>query len=447
MNFWVALGEAAFVILVLFLLLFSLYSLAEKERRAFKRSLGLVFFFLSLNILILFFPLIPRNWILGLFFVSFITLFLYLFFSPSPRKTLEIAGSQKRIDERDVIFARFDYEVGSQVYSDYYARRPELKNIDEEIRSIPDLLTPPKMKKNPTLFSLAAAEFDFLEHQLSKVDGIKGDVKAAGSTSENTRIIKGIVEYLGSDLSGICRLNPAYVYSHVGRGIEPIGEEIFLDHEYAIAFAVEMDLEWVASAPEAPVIVETAKKYVEAAKISIILADLIRRLGYSARAHIAGSNYQAVLPPIAWEAGLGELGRLGTLITWKYGPRARLGLVTTDLPLGVDKPKTMGVQNFCDICQKCAQNCPAHAIPDKGKVEENGVLKWVLNREKCYRFWRKTGTDCAICIYVCPYSKADNMFHQAIRKFVSMSSAGQSLSLVGDNFFYGKKPVRRKSPI
>jgi reductive dehalogenase len=447
MNLWVVLGEAAYVILVLFLLIFTLYNWAEKEWRAYRRSLVLVFFFLSLNILILFFLPIPRNWSLGFFFISILGLFLYLFFSPSPKKTLEIVGSQKRIDERDIIFARFDYEVGSQVYLDYYARRPELKNIDDEIRSIPDLLTPPKMKKNPALFSLAAAEFAFLEHQLNKVDGKRSDTIVAASTSENTRLIKGIVEYLGSGLSGICKLNPAYVYSHVGRGIESIGEEIFLDHEYAIAFAVEMDLEWVASAPEAPVIVETAKKYVEAAKISIILADLIRRLGYSARAHIAGSNYQAVLPPIAWEAGLGELGRLGTLITWKYGPRARLGLVTTDLPLSVDKPKTMGVQNFCDICQKCAQNCPAHAIPDEGKVEENGVLKWVLNREECYRFWRKAGTDCAMCIYVCPYSKADNMFHHAVRKFVSMSSAGQSLSLLGDNFFYGKKPMRRRAPI
>jgi len=192
------------------------------------------------------------------------------------------------------------------------------------------------------------------------------------------------------------------------------------------------------------VIVETGKKYIEAARISIIVADFIRRLGYSARAHVAGSNYQAVLPPIAWEAGLGELGRLGTLITWKYGSRARLGLVTTDLPLVAGKPKIYGIQNFCQNCQKCAQNCPAQAILFREKTEENGVLKWTLKREECYKFWRKTGTDCAVCMFVCPYSKPDNRFHNLIRKCTTHSSVFQDLSIWGDDFFYGRSPSRRK---
>jgi reductive dehalogenase len=267
------------------------------------------------------------------------------------------------------------------------------------------------------------------------------------SPSENTRIIKEIIKYLGSDLCGICLLNQAYTYSHVGRGPEHYGEEIKLKHKYAIAFALEMDLGMVAAAPKEPVIVETGKKYVEAAKISIIVADFIRYLGYPARAHIAGSNYQAVLPPLAWLAGLGELGRLGILITSKYGPRARLGLVTTDLPLLEDKPKKLGIQNFCQKCQKCARNCPAQAISYEQKVEENGVLKWVLNREECYKFWRKAGTDCAVCIYVCPYSKSDNAFHNFIRKMTKNSSAAQSFSVWADDFFYGRLPLRKKSSL
>jgi reductive dehalogenase len=203
----------------------------------------------------------------------------------------------------------------------------------------------------------------------------------------------------------------------------------------------------VASAPKEPVIVETGKKYVEAAKISIIVANFIRRLGYPARAHIAGSNYQAMLPPLAWLAGLGELGRLGILITSKYGPRARLGLITTDLPLVADKPRKLGIQNFCHKCKKCARNCPAQAIPYEEKVEENGVMRWMLNREECYKFWRKAGTDCAVCIYVCPYSKSDNAFHNFIRIMAQNSSAAQSLSVWADDFFYGRIPLRRKSPL
>ncbi|MFQ5722428.1 MAG: 4Fe-4S dicluster domain-containing protein, partial [Candidatus Aminicenantales bacterium] len=278
--------------------------------------------------------------------------------------------------------------------------------------------------------------------QLTKVDGQKNSENFSLSAAENTRQIKNIVKYLGSDVCGICQLNQAYVYSHVGRGPEPYGQKIELDHKYAIVFALEMDLAMVKYAPQAPVIVETAKKYVEAARISIILADFIRCLRYPARAHIAGSNYQAMLPPLAWEAGLGELGRLGIIITRKYGPRARLGLVTTDLPLIPDKPKKWGIQEFCQKCKKCARNCPAQAIPKGEKTEENGALKWVLKREECYRFWRKAGTDCAMCIYVCPYSKPVNLFHNFIRKMTELSAAAQSLSVWSDDFFYGRFPRR-----
>ncbi|MBA7632035.1 3-chloro-4-hydroxyphenylacetate reductive dehalogenase [subsurface metagenome] len=208
-----------------------------------------------------------------------------------------------------------------------------------------------------------------------------------------------------------------------------------------------MDLGMVASAPRAPVVVETGKKYVEAAKISIIMARFIRRLGYPARAHVAGSNYQAMLPPIAWKSGLGELGRIGILITERFGPRARLGLVTTDIPLVPDVPLSLGIQEFCQRCQKCARNCPAQAIPDGEISEESGVMKWVLNREECYRFWRKSGTDCAMCIYVCPYSKPDNSFHNFIRKMAERSSFAQSLSIRADDLFYGRSPRKRISPL
>jgi reductive dehalogenase len=170
-------------------------------------------------------------------------------------------------------------------------------------------------------------------------------------------------------------------------------------------------------------------------------------MGFSARAHIAGSNYQAMLPPLGWMAGLGELGRIGTLITTKYGPRARLGLVTTSFPLKPDKKIKFGVQDFCEKCRKCAVNCPSQAIPHGEKKEDNGVLKWVLEREECYRYWRKAGTDCAVCMYVCPYSKPNNAFHNVIRNFAAKTSLARSLSVWGDDFFYSRKPLRKKSPL
>jgi len=445
MNIWVICGQVSFLILILFFLFFTLFNLLEKEKKAFIRSILILSLLIVINSGFYMAVLPLKNLLFGSTGFLFLVIFFILIISPRPKSQIQIIGLQKRIDERDAIFSRFDLKEGTKRFIEYYRQKPHFKKIDEEIRKFPDILSPTHIKKNPWLFSLSAAEFDFLEYQLSQVDGKINAKSRKLSPQENTRMVKGLMKYLGADLCGICELDEAYVYSNVGRGPEVYGEEINLSHRYGIVFAVEMDFSLVASAPDTPVIVETAKKYVEAARISITMANCISRLGHTARAHIAGSNYQAILPPLAWKAGLGELGRMGTLISWKYGPRVRLGLITTNLPILPDKPICFGVQDFCEKCLKCAHCCPSNAIPAGPKTEENGVLKWVLKREECYRFWRRVGTDCAICMYVCPYSKPDNIFHNVIRKMTSRSSAIQTLSVWSDDFFYGRRPKPRKS--
>jgi ferredoxin len=446
MNFLIFLGEISFLVLIGFFFIFTLYNHWEREEKAFRSSFVFLLGLITLNVLFLIMPGILRN--LLFLTVSLVTLaaFFIVYFSSKPSGNIEFIGEKKRVDERDTIFARFELQENTNNYSAYYSLRSEYKAIDDEIRKSADILTPEHMKKEPVLFSLTAAEDDYLKHHLDLVTGEVNSDKIELSPFDNTRTIKKIVEYLGGISCGVCELDQNYVYSHVGRGPEPYGKEIDLKHKYAIVFAVEMDLDMIAASPKAPVIVETGKRYLEIAKISVIVADLIRRMGYEARAHIAGSNYQAMLPPLGWRAGLGEIGRIGILITEKYGPRIRLGLITTELPLTPDTSKNFGVQDFCKKCRKCASNCPAQAIPYGEKTEENGVLKWVLNREACYRFWRKAGTDCAMCLYVCPYSKPQNWFHDSVRKLVSQSSTAQKVSLWADDYFYGANPLQKEPP-
>ena len=62
--------------------------------------------------------------------------------------------------------------------------------------------------------------------------------------------------------------------------------------------------------------------------------------------------------PLAIDAGLGELGRNGLLTTEQFGPRLRLCKVLTDLPSELDSPVDMGVQHFCETCERCAEACP-----------------------------------------------------------------------------------------
>jgi ferredoxin len=435
-------GQIAFGLFYLVLFLLILTALREGQKRAFWRT---ILFFVPLavfNSALYFLPLGVKNIVFGSICALTAAGVLLLSLPLKPWVTQEIIRIPQRIDERDTIFARFELREGSIAQAEYYGKNLALKDTDTLIRNFPDILSEPHRKKNPVLFSLAAAEFDFLERQIGLVDGEVKSTRVDLGASENTRMVKEVVRYLGSPVSGVALLNPSYVYSHVGRGPEPYGSKTELEHKYAIAFALEMDLTMVAAAPGPPVIVETGRQYVEAARISIILADFIRRLGYPARAHIAGSNYQAVVPPVAWEAGLGEIGRIGILITEKFGPRARLGLVTTDLPVLPDTSPALGIQDFCARCLKCAQNCPARAIPDGDKIVENGVRKWVLNREKCYEFWRRSGTDCAVCLSVCPYSHADSAFHRISRRLASQSRAWQTLLIRGDDFFYGRTRPR-----
>jgi ferredoxin len=446
MNFLIFVGEISFLILIGFFFVFSLYNHREREEKAFRSSLLILLGLILVNIFFLIMPGLLRNLLFLTVFLATLAAFFIMYFSSTPSGNIEFIGEKKRVDERDTIFARFELKEKGKNYNDYYNRRPEYKANDDEIRMLPDILAPEHMKKDPVLFSLTAAEDDYLKHHLKLVSGDVNLDKMELSPFDNTRTVKNVVKYLGGDICGVCELDQTYVYSHVGRGPEPFGMEIELKHKYAIVFAMEMDLDMIATSPKPPVIVETEKKYVEIAKVSVIVADLIRRMGYDARAHVAGSNYQAMLAPFGWRAGLGEIGRIGILITEKYGPRVRLGLITTNLPLAPESSRTFGVQDFCQKCKKCANNCPAQAIPYADKTEENGVLKWVLNREGCYRFWRKAGTDCAMCLYVCPYSKPQNWFHDSLRKLISQSSTAQRVSLWADDYFYGANPLPKEPP-
>jgi reductive dehalogenase len=424
----------------IFSFLFIIYSIKERELRA-------AFFGFIL------FGGISSSWIAFLIFSnhfsSIITILifavslLFLFFIIAPlgsKKAIQIIGSQERVDERDVIFSRYyALKIGTAQYAKYYQNNPHLKKIDDKTRQLPSLGSP----QTPTYHHLATPLFfayeSFIERISGLVDGPVAKVKKEVNAREMATVIKRMLKHMGADLAGITRLNQAYIYSVAGRIAERYGKIIELNHPYAIAFAVGMDYWMNKASPLLNTLLETDKQYLRAAWISIVLAEYIRSLGYLARAHI-DANYQAILPPIAADAGLGELGRIGILITEKFGPRVRLGLVTTDLPLAIDKPITFGVQDFCRRCRKCADNCPAGAISKGEKVIERGVEKWVINRERCFQYWNSVGTDCGICIRVCPYSKPETSIHNIIRFFNKQSFIARQISLWGDDLFYGRKP-------
>ena len=260
--------------------------------------------------------------------------------------------------------------------------------------------------------------------------------------------IKEVARFLGADLVGICELNQAYVYSHTGLRIEfakgTAGQEIQMPHKYAMAIGVEMSYLRMRYAPGWIDNAEVGLGYLNAARVAVALAAYIRELGYAARAHFFINEWVQHVP-IAEAAGLGELGRLGILITRKYGPRLRLSTVTTDLPLTVDSPVDIGAVQFCEICAKCARNCPSQAIPHEDKIVVRGIEKWQLDDRACQRFWVSNPNqwnDCARCITVCPWNRPDVLHHRIFARSAKHSHAMRKLLLWVDNVVRGKRPRR-----
>jgi reductive dehalogenase len=145
--------------------------------------------------------------------------------------------------------------------------------------------------------------------------------------------------------------------------------------------------------------------------------------------------------PVAADAGLGELGRIGLLITRPYGPRVRLSVVTTDLPLVPDRPRTFGVQHFCRICMKCAEVCPSGSIDRGEKSLQAGTEKWQSRQDGCYHYWRIQGSDCSLCVRACPFSHPDSTLHNLVRGIIANNALSHRLLLRLDDWFYGRIPA------
>ncbi len=425
--------------------LFGLSSFREGERRAALWAFGLA----TIGILFLMLAALlpsPLQWVMLGLVAAAVVLAAVLFFLPIGNLELVRDVPQAQLDERDIMFARARLEPGTAQYEAYYALRPENKASDDKTRFLPGLLSLQSIEANPLLFAATDASFGVCEALREEVDGPVSLERIEHGAAEMTAYLKGLARHLGARSVGIAELEPSHVYSHIGRGSGMYGAPIDLGHKYAIAFTVEMDRAMVGTAPSAPTLLESARQYANAAQIAVQLALLVRSLGYRARAHIDG-DYRIVVPLVARDAGLGEIGRMGLLMTPELGPRVRLGAVTTDLPLVPDGRRIdSSVLDFCRICKKCAANCPVRAIPADDRKEIDGVLRWRINQDVCYRYWCTLGTDCARCVAVCPYSHADNVMHNLLRWAVQRSGAARRAVLWLDDVFYGAEPKPKPAP-
>lgn len=425
------------VLLILALLLFIVNSILEHEKLAVKRVLLLLLFALAVYTAH-FFNLVP--FIIQLSFLIVFLSLLILVFSPFGNRTVVFQIPKNKFDERDIMFSRMELVNGTDKFEKYYLMRPGNKPKDDLFRKEPGLLNGKSKFYNPFLFNAAKASFSTVELLHPLVEKSCSHQKSNQYTeSEITEFIKNWTIKLGAAAVGFTILKPHHIYSHIGRG-ENYGKELELNHKYAIAFTVEMSHESMSHSPQGPIIAESAQQYLKAGTIAVQLAEFIRNLGFEARAHI-DANYRVICPVVAMDAGLGSIGRMGLLMTPKLGPRVRIGVVTTNLEVEINKKQIdSSVIHFCEICRKCAINCPSNSISFKSSKKEKQFERWTIDQEACFTYWTKVGTDCGRCISVCPYAHNNNFLHNSVRYMLKINSLNRWLALKLDNYFYGKKP-------
>jgi reductive dehalogenase len=383
-----------------------------------------------------------------------------------------IAGNVERFDQKNIMFARPDWDeelkarlddwfMGAKVGYDQLGWTLEeraLSTAQVPLRGLMGLAShrKPNPSRQTKAFMKAMAD---LKPQMPG-GARKPPVDAKIDTSDPKRtslILKKVATYFGADLVGICRLDRRWVYSNsydynpylAGTTEKPIGlstpQEIPVEFQYAIVMAFEMDYDLLRYVGSAVYGAATGYGYSRMAITNSYVSEYLVNIGF--KAINCTTNDVALTIPMAMQAGLGDVGRNGLLVTPEFGPRVRLSKVITNLPLEVDSPIEFGVTAFCVACEKCADHCPSDSIIRGDRTSEplnasnvGGELKWPVNCETCRMYWstsKKGG--CNLCISTCPYNKVNTWPHKIVRWFTEHAPWTDKLLVLGDDMLgYGK---------
>jgi len=277
-------------------------------------------------------------------------------------------------------------------------------------------------------------------------DSVKGKINdrkvEVDDPAAMARHIKRVSKHLGSNLVGIARTHPSMLYASGQRYQENEGGALETSTDQHVTLTdnsmgrdnrpddiKKLTPEQVAARYPFVIISTTAWDYKTLQAHRHILGDLsyhstgmraalankslegyIRELGYTA---IRGAT---VPQTVALASGIANLGRNGMLISDRYGARIHApDTILTDLPLVADAPVDLGVADFCKVCRKCAVVCPTNSISFEDKVVYNGVKKYKINWQSCYKlrpFVHEWWTACLSCIAICPFTKEDTWWRR-----------------------------------
>jgi reductive dehalogenase len=287
----------------------------------------------------------------------------------------------------------------------------------------------------------------------------KGIKRYSGSPERAALLVKQAARYYGAATVGITQLDRRHINARE-RGMNIIFEKVnepYQDEKekklvipdkckYAIALSLQMSLDNIQCSPSGIGSAGSSLGYSRAEYLVGALAEFIRALGYTA---IPSVNDLGSSVAIAVDAGLGELSRTNRLITPEFGPNVRLAKVLTDLPLKTDKPIRFGILEFCKVCKRCAEQCPAKALsfkdePDfevRGPWNNPGHQAWFEESPKCLSYWQESTSGCSRCIAVCPWAKKDKtMIHEIVKaSSAKIPILASFFTTMDETFGYGEQ--------
>ena len=216
------------------------------------------------------------------------------------------------------------------------------------------------------------------------VNPARSDIAAAGAMSQR---LKSLAREMGAEVVGIAELDPRFSFTQAGD----------MAHKFALVYGIGMSYDNMADiGPRSQD--EVHRVYHKLDELGLRIAHQIAAYGYSAS--MQPNEGDIPLVAVGWLAGLGELGKHGSLISPELGSSFRLGAVTTDMPLEPDGPKDSGIDEVCMRCGVCTRFCPGDAIKPLKQVV-NGVQRWHVDTPACEPWFHKL-YGCKICLMVCP---------------------------------------------
>ena len=267
---------------------------------------------------------------------------------------------------------------------------------------------------------------------------VAGDQVVIENSNAESLQIKKLAKLFGADLVGITEVDPRWHYSTRvdTRDLSEAPNDLPDGITHVIVMGHAMDKQLVDTYPSALAGASTGLEYSHETAIVIQLATYIRNLGFEA---VASMNDTALVVPYAIKAGLGEYGRNQMVLTPEYGPRVRFSKIFTTMPLQADQPKPLGIRQYCNTCTRCAEACPPKALPFGAPTRQpanrstiKGVKKWTADCEKCFGYWAKLKTDCAICMRVCPFNRKDGWLDRLWFTLATGTAATRKVALLID---------------